>query len=175
VCFVALAVLSFSVFTPSQTDSTRASSCKQFAESFYSWYVPFTQKNFQRPAFEIALEKRPTAFSPELLLALRADAQAQRGAKGEIVGIDFDPFVGSQDPARHYDARKATLRGEVCLVEVWRDLPSDNSAKSDEPDVVAEISNQTGQWHFDNFQYPSLKADLKQVLISLQDERRKHR
>jgi hypothetical protein len=170
-CFVALAISSIAA----SPQSDAALSCKQFAQSFYTWYVPLTQTTLDHPPFETALERKAAVFAPELLQALRADAQAQRRAKGEIVGIDFDPFVGGQDPADHYDTRNMTLRADKCVIEVWRDSPNDTSAKSNQPDVVAELSKRAGRWQFTNFRYPSVNANLIAVLSSLRKERSRPR
>jgi len=110
-------------------------------------------------------------LQPKLLQALRADDEAQAKAQGEIVGLDFDPFAGSQDPADHYEARKLTLEGNKCSVEVWRASPRDTAEKSDKPDVVAELEGQNGHWRFANFRYPQLNTDLLKVLASLAKER----
>ena len=50
-------------------------------------------------------------FNPALLQALKLDSEAAARAKGEIVGIDFDPFVGGQDADDHYEARRVTWEG----------------------------------------------------------------
>jgi hypothetical protein len=171
VCFVVLATISIPALAQAGSNANELSSCRQFAQSFYSWYVPFTQQRLKHPASDVALQRKTAVFAPALLRALRADSQAQRRAKGELVGIDFDPFVASQDPADHYDTRKITVKDHKCFVEVWRNSPNDNSAKSGKPDVIAEISEQTGQWQFVNFRYPDLNSDLITILAALRKER----
>jgi hypothetical protein len=106
---------------------------------------------------------------------LKADAAAQKRAEGEIVGIDFDPFVGSQDPADHYEIRKIFLKGESCLVEVWRSSASEKPWKPDKPDVIAELSKRYGQWRFKNFQYPEANSDLISQLALWREQRSRHR
>jgi len=150
------------------------SSCRRFAQEFYDWYVPFTQKRLHMPAFNMALKWKADVFSSELLQALRTDAEAQARVKGEIVGLDFDPFVGSQDPADHYEARQPTLEGGKCTVEVWRASPTDRAAKLNRPEAVAELKEQNGQWRFVNFRYPIGGPDLLRLLANLREERRKH-
>ena len=89
---LALAVISIPAI---EQDTPGVSSCRQFARDFYSWYVPFTQKNLKYPASDLAIERKAAYFDAALLQAMKADAAAQKQAEGEIVGIDFDPFVGS--------------------------------------------------------------------------------
>lgn len=135
-------------------DTPDVSSCRQFAQEFYRWYVPFTQKDLKYPASDIAIERKSALFDAALLQALKADADAQKKAEGEIVGLDFDPFMGSQDPADHYDIRKVSIRGDTCLVEVWRNSPREKPWEPVKPDVIAELSKRTGRWQFRNFPLP---------------------
>ncbi len=92
------------------------------------------------PTFDVALQKKADVFNLDLLQALKADSEASAHAKDDIVGIDFDPFIGGQDPADHYQARNATLRNNKCSVEVWRVSPADKAAKSGKPDVIADVA-----------------------------------
>jgi hypothetical protein len=146
-------------------------SCIRFATEFFRWYVPLTQKMAgDGPPFRLAIEQRPTAFAPELLRALRIDAQAQAKAKGEIVGIDFDPFVGSQDPADHYSIRNAVEKDKLCTLEVWRDSTHDNAETPQHADAIAELGFAAG-WRFTNFKYPDVNADLLRTLALLRKGR----
>ena len=153
-----------------QVPGADASSCRSAATEFYQWYVPLLGKRSNGPAWDVALQHRSPMFSPELLQALKSDSETQRRAKGEIVGIDFDPFVGGQDPADHYEVRRITLQDRSCLVEVWS-TPSDTRIR---PDVIAELSYQNGRWRFLNFRYPDENTDLVTVLMQLRKSRRRN-
>jgi hypothetical protein len=54
-------------------------------------------------SLQIAMEKQGSQFESGLLAALKEDVAAQAAAKGEIVGLDFDPFLNTQDPAESYE------------------------------------------------------------------------
>jgi hypothetical protein len=149
------------------------SSCRQFAQSFYDWYVPVWQKTTKEPSSNVALQRKAAVFEPELLRALKIDAEAQSRAKGEIVGLDFDPFLGSQDPADRYEIREATLQGDKCLVEIWEASRDSKLAKPEKPAVVAELRLDKGRWQFLNFHYPEVNADLVSVLEQLRKDRGK--
>ena len=168
--FIALFLLtSFLSFAqPSRRDTP---TCERVVADFYGWYVPLTQKELKEPSFDIAIREKQSVFTPALLLALRADAKARSKAIGEIVGIDFDPFVGGQDPADHYDIRNVKLKGKSCFAEIWRNSPNDTSAKSKLPDAVAELSQVTGEWKFANILYPDVNANLVSVLALLRKDR----
>jgi len=151
-----------------------SSSCRNFAQEFYDWYLPFTKKRAQQAAWYLALQRKPEAFNPDLLKALKIDSEASARAKGELVGLDFDPFAGSQDPADRYEARGVAWQGERCSVEIWRASPTDAAAKSGKPDAVAEVVLVRGHWEFQNFRYPETGSNLVSVLAELRAERRKH-
>jgi len=174
-CSVLFLCLLFSGLYPAQAapQSPESSSCQRFAQQFYDWYVPFTQQKHLR-AFDVALQRRPTMFSTELLRALRIDSEAQARAKGELVGLDFDPFLGSQDAADHYEARQPTVKNGTCSVGVWRASPTDTAEKMDTPEAVAELKQQNGGWRFVNFTYSVGGPDLLHQLANLRQERRKY-
>jgi hypothetical protein len=153
-----------------QSAQGQEGSCRRFAQEFYDWYAPITQKETGSPAWDTALQVKRDAFSPHLFRVLKADSEAQARAKGELVGLDFDPFVNSQDPADHYEARRLVIKANRCSVEVWRDSPSDTAEKSTKPAVVAELAMSNGHWVFINFQYP--ETDLL-TLLRRQDENRR--
>ena len=152
------------------------SSCRRFTQEFYDWYAPLVQ-DISPNAVSVARHKirdrELEVLSPRLLRALRADNEAQERAKGELVGLDFDPFVGSQDPADHYEAGKSHLEGNRCSVEVWSASRNDAAEKSDKPDVVAVLAQESGRWRFVNFKYPQLNSDLLSELAELAKERSK--
>ena len=154
--------------------SPETSSCERFAQQFYDWYVPLTQKQLRMPASNVALERRAAMFSPNLLHALKIDSEAEARAKGELVGLDFDPFLGSQDPADHYEARHAAMKNGTCSVGVWRASPNDTAAKMDRPEAVAQLKRQNGGWQFVNFIYAVGGPDLLHLLANLREERRKY-
>lgn len=173
-CSPLFVCLLFSGLCPAQAapQSPESSSCQRFAQQFYDWYVPFTQKKHLR-ASDVALQRKPTMFSTELLRALRIDSEAQARAKGELVGLDFDPFLGSQDPADHYEARQPRVKNGTCSVGVWRASPTDTAPKMDTPEAVAELKQQNGGWRFVNFTYSVGGPDLLHQLANLRQERRK--
>src|SRR5215472_899577 len=161
---------------PQSTHENEDSSCRSFTQQFYDWYAPLTQDLSLKAVLAAQRkirEREPEVLSPRLLRALRVDNEAQERVKGELLGLDFDPFVGSQDPADHYEARKLHLENNQCSVEVWRASRNDNAAKSDKPDVVVVLAQQSGRWRFVNFKYPQLNSDLLSALAELAKERSK--
>lgn len=145
---------------PAKTEATPL----QIVQEFYGWYVPIALKAQKEPAFVIALKKKSSLFSPELAQALKADAAAQAKVEGEIVGLDWDPFLNTQDPAPRYEAGKVTTKGDRALVEVMG-IPS--GEKNAKPDVLVELTLSDGKWRFTNFR----SADGNDLLSSLKELR----
>lgn len=141
----------------------------QIVQEFYSWYVPIALKDQKQPAFVIALKKKGGLFSPELAQALEVYAAAQAKVEGEIVGLDWHPFLNSQDPASQYEAGKVTTKGDRSLVEV-HGLSS--GKKNSKADVIVELTLSGGKWLFSNFRSPD-GNDLVSALKALRDSRSK--
>lgn len=150
-------------------------SCRDSVQAFYDWYVPKALKNSEMPASDLALRYKAALFSPDLLRALREDSQAQAKAKGEIVGLDFDPFLNAQDPSEHYVLRDVSVKDGRCSVEVYSVTSGKKSAKTA---VIPELMFKSGQWVFMNFHYGKSKRaedeNLLSILKTLRADRQKY-
>jgi len=109
-----------------------------------------------------------SSLDSELACALEADSAAQANALGEIVGLDFDPFLNTQDPYDRYAVGKVTRKGQRCLVDVYG---VHSGKRSDRPDVVPELVRRHGSWVFMNFHYPRERTDLLSILKRLRQKR----
>jgi hypothetical protein len=162
-----LLVLPYSLQAQAQGSKEVPQSLRGFVQGFYDWYVPKALSDDSNPAWNVALKTRGRCFSSELALKLREDSAAQAKAEGEIVGLDFDPFLGSQDPGKHYEVSKIAQKDE----SYWVDIHSVSSGKRQEkPSVIAEVVQKNGQWLFVNFHYPDGR-DLLGILKSLRESR----
>lgn|SRR5487761_55474 len=150
-------------------------SAGEFVQQFYDWYVPRALKHNAGPASDLALKYKDRVFSPKLFRALKEDSDAQANVNGPIVGLDFDPFLASQDPAERYEVGKATRKGGSYWVDVYGIW---SGKKSEKADVVAEVARTDGRWLFVNFYYPNAASprsgDLLSVLALLQEDRQKY-
>ena len=148
----------------------------RFVESFYDWYVPQALSHSSVPAPEFALKQRSSVFNPHLAAALREDFAAQAKSPGEIVGLDFDPFLSGQDPCEQYEVGKITQKAGTYSVDIYAIC---SGKKSSVPDVVAELIHPGTGWEFINFRYPDAakqfpkSADLLSILKMLREERHK--
>jgi hypothetical protein len=150
---------------PGATENLRA-----LVQSFYDWYVPKAQAQGPVPAWVVAVREKEKLFSPELASALREDFSAQSSSPGEIVGLDFDPFLYSQDPDDRYETGRITRTGQSYRVEVYG---ISARKRSDDTSVGAELTGSSGHWRFRNFYYPQGR-DLLTILASLRKSREKN-
>ena len=132
------------------------------------------KRNSLESALEVALREKRSSFSPELVKGLKEDLAASKKSSGEIVGLDFDPFLNAQDIAERYFVGKITQTGDHYLVEVfgvWE------GQKKSNPDVVPELAFENGQWIFTNFHYGKTASPVNENLVSvlqiLKKDRRK--
>jgi len=150
--------------------SGAAVSARDFVRKFYRWYVPEALKQRRQPASDLALQHRSQAFSPELLRALMKDSEAQSRVKGVIVGLDFDPFLNTQDPCEAYELGDITQQGNDYWVEVYSIC---SGKKAEHPDVICGVQGINGHWMFANFFYKNNGTDLLSTLKLLRQERQK--
>lgn len=140
----------------------------RFVQSFYDWYAARAVRRQDHPSSYEAMSLKSAHFGRPLLRALRLDSAAQARARGEIAGLDFDPFLNSQDPCERYEVGNTTHRGQTYWVEVHGVC---NGRRSPSPDVTAELVLRGHSWVFVNFHYPSAHTDLLTVLGSLRRDR----
>jgi hypothetical protein len=168
--------LALSIVLRGQTTADERESINSFVQSFYDWYVPKALSDSSVPTPKLALKQRSSVFGPHLAAALREDYAAQPAYPGEIVGLDFDPFLNTQDPCEHYEVGTISHRGHTYSVEVHAICAG---KKSTVPNVVAELLLGRTGWEFINFRYPNLvkqypsSANLLSVLKILREERSK--
>jgi len=170
-----LSLLSAAACTRDGADEEMRRSCLGFTQEFYDWYVPYALKENGRPASSLALERRGSVFSRELLRSLGEDAEERKSSPGEITGLDFDPFLNSQDPAQSYVAGKLTLKDGVCRVEMYGVF---SGKRSPGPEVTPELVLKDGKWVFVDFHYGhsgSKRENLSGVLKSLAAGRKERR
>jgi len=147
-------------------------SCRDFVQKFYDWYVPKTQKLSAERTWDLALKYRRSSFSAELVRRLSEDSDAQAKVAGEIVGLDFDPFLNSQDPDEHFVVGKVRTSGDSCRAEVHGVR---SGKRSEEPDVVVELALKHGRWLFVNFHYEKAENPARENLLSLLKSLRENR
>ena len=143
-----------------------AAEVKRFVQGFYDWYTPRALKG---DAETLALKTKADMFSPELRRALNEDRIASSKVPDEIVGLDFDPFLASQDPYPVYTVRKIEHKVSSWLASVYGSSPGE---KATDVAVVAKVEKGKHGWRFTNFLYGK-DGDLLGVLHTLKKDREK--
>jgi hypothetical protein len=146
------------------------SALQHFVQRFYDWYVPVANQVNKERTSDIALAHQPSVFDSTLANALRKDSQARDKVRGEVVGLDFDPFLAAQDPCERYVAGTPALNGAHYRVNIYGICEGKQHAT---PDLTAELVAQNGAWVFVNFIYTD-GGDLLAMLKNLADDRKKH-
>lgn len=161
--------MSCSAFGQSNASSQTQASPQTFAQRFYDWYMPIVQRSEPGSAFDV-VKDRPYLFSPELFHALKEDSEAQ-AKSDELVGLDFDPFLSTQDPGDpgdRYEVGKVTHKGNIYSVKVFSVFSGEKSQK---PIVLPQIACEARKCVFVNFYYPNARTDLLHLLKRLAEER----
>jgi hypothetical protein len=133
-----------------------------FVQRFYDAYLKAGDR------WAGTVQSRRALFEPSLADALQEDAAAQAKVQGNVVGLDFDPFLGSQDPGPRFEARRATAVPGGQRVEVF-----DLSAPA-RPVVLVDVAPRGGSWIITGFRYPNTASDLRAILKALKAEREQH-
>jgi hypothetical protein len=171
-----LVFTTLSCLVEAQGPGATPTSVHDFVQQFYAWYVPKALGKRNEPAWDLVLKDKGAWFDPELSRALKEDSDAQAKVKDDIVGLDFDPFLNSQDPCKRYELGKISPKGTGYWVEVFGICSGKANAM---PDVICEVEQRNGQWQFVNFYYPNAMkeypngANLLAMLKLLREERRK--
>ena len=179
-CRLALFGAVLMVFMPSfsalaQAAPDQSESCRRFVQDFYSWYVAaWARRDKHGPnsptPYETIMKERSYLRAPSLLAALKQDDAAAEKNPGEIVGLDFDPYVNAQDFGESYRVGKVSVTGSTCKAAVYSYWD-----RRRRDDLVAELDWSQGKWHFANFHYlyDGKLTDLLTILKQLKAERDK--
>lgn len=132
------------------TAQSTAPSARAFVSQFYAWYVPQALQDRSEPTWHIALKKKGKEFASPLARLLWADWAAQDKCE-DLVGLDFDPFLNSQDPAQHYEVGEITRVRSIYKAAIYSVQGGQRGGK---PDVIAGVKRSDGRWTFVNFYYP---------------------
>jgi hypothetical protein len=168
-CVVSLLALACPLWAQTEVAEKSRRSCGSFVQTFYDWYLPRAQKE---DFIQRALEHRKSSFSPELIRAVQEDYAAAARVPDEIVGLDFDPFLNTQDPAHRYVTGRVDLKQQRCWVAVYG---IQNGRRSANRDVTPELTMSNGRWKFVNFHYPEPSCSKCDNLLSLLDRLRRER
>lgn len=147
--------------------SAQVASARTFVQKFYNNYLPLSNHPGVRPPWITAIKTSPKSFDPTLTKLLMDDARASAKSKNEIVGLDFDPFLNSQDPAQTYIASTVNAGSGTFYVQLDARYAG---MKPERGVVTAVLKPSTSGWVFINFLYGK-ESSLISVLKQLKKER----
>jgi hypothetical protein len=156
-------------------ETNQEKSCRESVQNFYDWYFDRlnhkSKKQSNASAFDDVLRLKPEVLTARLRHMLKEDSDAASKNPGEIVGLDFDPYINAQDWDGKYSVQSATVKGSNCRASAWG---MDGGAKKEI--VVPELELTGGKWVFANFHYPGQSnprdENLIDLLIGLRDDRK---
>ncbi len=142
-----------------------------FVYEFYSSYQTRLEvhENASIPAWVSVAREEASLLASELARALFADYEEARQSPGELDGLSFDPFLGSQDPCDNYRVEEVDSVATGIRAKLYGDCTGTGERQ---PDVIAELVRVNGGFRFSNFYYPPLNTDLLTVLTLWRDGRR---
>lgn len=135
-------------------------SVEKFVHAFYDWYVPIASNDESDSSVKMALREKGFMLDPSLLASLQISVRKQGAKPGFVSGLDFDPFLGTQDPFSHYKLEFPFKKNGNYFVNI---KSIRNGKLHEPPDVVAEVKKQHGSWVFSDFHY-SNGHDLINIL-----------
>jgi hypothetical protein len=148
---------------------------KKFVQEFYDWYNAVSHSNNNKLSpDQRAIRERARIFDAGLIKALNEDYQESSKHPEEVVGLDWDPFLCSQDLDDRYEAGAVKSHGQNYFVEVYGIY---KGKKNREPNVIAEVARNRGHLIFVNFRSPhggDLLSDLKKLKESREKNRYQH-
>jgi hypothetical protein len=163
-----LAGSAVSAAPPAQGDAK--SRAQAFARSFYDWYTEAGQDR----NVEVVLLLKKDVFTPELYEALKADAEVTSKAEGELVGLDFDPFLNAQEAAYTYELGEAVEQAGDFRIPIYGHW-GNQAQPQKHHDLTAQVRCAADGCRFVNFHYPKSKLlldrDLASVLKALAQQR----
>jgi len=166
-CCMLLALAPPALHAQADRRSAAATTPRSFVQRFFDWYVSWLNGDHPGPASARVVNDSTMLLTPGLVRALRADMEAKEQAKGEIAGLDFDPFVNSQDPCEHCQVGTVRQHGARYLVGVHGVC---SGTRHTRPDVVVQLVRRGHTWAFENFHYPNLNTNLRSLLAKLHGE-----
>lgn len=135
-------------------------SARHYVSEFYTWYTPIADNDSASPPWSAILAQSKFRFAPQLARLLRRDISAKRHCK-ELVGLDFDPFLNTQDPESTYVVGNVIHTGEIFRAEVYA---GKSKMQGSRPSVIAVLTREKDSWIFADFDYPNIHTSLVSFL-----------
>jgi hypothetical protein len=163
--FYALASVN-GAFAKAPEKSSTTVSPTQFVQSFYDWYVVKKGKaDADIKGTQAVLKQKSSLLDAPLYKLLVDDDKASAKSPGEIVGLDFDPFVAANGLIYDkYKAGPAVHKGLTYRVPVYGITSGKATSKAV---VEAEVGGTNQHYVFTNFHYEKSNIPENENLLSV--------
>ena len=146
---------------------------KDFVQGFYDWYVTSKENEPDVRGMDVALKQKKQFFDAVLYKHLWEDEAASEKSPGEVVGLDFDPFVNANGLIYNkYVAGPAVNKDGAYRVPVYG---IDAGKKTPKPVLEAEVATKNGHCVFTNFHYGKSEYPENENLLSVLNVLKKDR
>lgn len=163
------ALLAMQSVSASAAESKEVKAVRSFVQRFYDWYTPKASSDEHSvPTWYLAVDQKSSLLEPKLLKAIRQDIAAQKKATHDQEGLDFDPFMNSQDPDPRYAVGKIRKKGRYYYVSMRRVL--EKTHRIAEVAVIAKVEKYMGSYRFADFIDPTEGWTLMGTLKELRKE-----
>lgn len=139
-----------------------------FVASFYEWFAAPGSAGGGDLTFVRVLEVRSASLDAPLLAALREDRAAAERSRGELVGLDFEPFTANHDPCEAYSLGEPSSVAGRIRVPIFSVC---SGRRLEAPSVTVEVELREARWVLTNVFY-SDGDDLLSLLRRQADGRR---
>jgi len=143
---------------------TPAELANDFYGNFYTSYKKYMEGRNRKLGDFKKLFKTRNYFSGQLYSYLINDERHQLASKGELVGLDFDPFTYAQDDVGKPLIDKVDTFGEKALVHVTFSMYPDHH-------MILELTQNPKGFVISNFIYPDDHTDLLTIFTELKKSR----
>jgi hypothetical protein len=135
-------------------------SCRVFVQRFYDWYWNQLADKAEDPKFDPhklhtyddVLRLKPAVLSQELLRLIEKDEARSKAAEGDIVNLDFDPFLNSNGPDGKYMVQAVGVRDGACKASI----EGGHGVRE-----VVELKKASSAWIIVNLRYSHYSEDGK--------------
>jgi hypothetical protein len=141
---------------------------RAFVQGFYDWYsgrmlAASKSKSGKGFDFHDGLRAKPDSFSPELKRLLEEDYAASSKCPSEVVGLDWDPFLETQDTPGSYAISKVEKTAQGFRVSI----DDKKARRSDNPVAQADVAFVGGHWTFVDFAEEPTDPKSRQGLVAI--------
>jgi hypothetical protein len=143
---------------------------RAFVQSFYDWYAgrmlaASKSSSGKGWGFIDGIRGRPDSFSPELKRLLEEDYAAARKCPGDVVGLDWDPFLETQEDPGAYTVGKVEKTAQGLRVSV--EVKDAKARGARNPIAQADVAFVGGHWIFVDFVEEPTDPKSRQGLVAI--------